>query len=263
MEQEKYSKSNGGSNMDKKDINSIWKQYNDTKDASIKNMLIEKYVYLVKLVAGRLGIYLNQYVDLDDLVGYGTLGLIDAIDKFDLSKNVKFETYASLRIRGSILDAIRKLDWVPRTLRKKQKELDKAYTDLEFELGRQPEENEITHYLGIDSEEYNTLLKEVNISSLVSIDEYTYQFELIKDPKAELPDVYVEEKEIKDTLTKFVEALPDRERQVIVLYYFEELTLKEISSVLEVSESRISQLHTKGVSRLRAKLQKYNMVLPL
>jgi RNA polymerase sigma factor for flagellar operon FliA len=249
--------------MDKKDINSIWRQYNDTKDAGIKNMLIEKYVYLVKLVAGRLGIYLNQYVDLDDLVGYGTLGLIDAIDKFDLSKNVKFETYASLRIRGSILDAIRKLDWVPRTLRKKQKELDKAYTDLEFELGRQPEESEITHYLGINSDEYNTLLKEVNISSLVSIDEYTYQFELIKDPKAELPDAYVEEKEIKDTLTKCVEDLPDRERQVIVLYYFEELTLKEISSVLEVSESRISQLHTKGVSRLRAKLQKYNMVLPL
>jgi len=249
--------------MDKNDINIIWRQYNDTRDSNIKQLLIEKYVCLVKLVAGRLGIYLNQYVDLDDLIGYGTLGLIDAIDKFDLTKNVKFETYASLRIRGSILDAIRKLDWVPRTLRKKQKELDKAYTELEFELGRRPEEIEVANYLGIEISEYNQLLKEVNIASLISIDEYTYQFELIKDPNAEVPDACLEEKEIKDTLTQLIEELPDREKQVICFYYFEELTLKEISSVLEVSESRISQLHTKAVSRLRAKLQKYNMVFPL
>ncbi|MDF2612664.1 MAG: FliA/WhiG family polymerase sigma factor [Clostridia bacterium] len=249
--------------MDKKDINIIWRQYNDTRDSNIKQLLIEKYVYLVKLVAGRLGIYLNQYVDLDDLIGYGVLGLIDAIDKFDLAKNVKFETYASLRIRGSILDAIRKLDWVPRTLRKKQKELDKAYTELEFELGRQPEEGEMANYLGVEISEYNHLLTEVNISALVSIDEYTYQFELIKDPNAEIPDAYIEEKEIKDTLANLIEELPDREKQVIFLYYFEELTLKEISSILEVSESRISQLHTKAVSRLRAKMQKFNMIFPL
>ncbi|WP_069997477.1 FliA/WhiG family RNA polymerase sigma factor [Cellulosilyticum sp. I15G10I2] len=249
--------------MDKKDINVIWQQYNNTRDSGLKQILIEKYVYLVKLVAGRLGIYLNQYVDLDDLIGYGALGLIDAIDKFDLAKNVKFETYASLRIRGSILDAIRKLDWVPRTLRKKQKELDKAYTDLEFKLGRQPEETEVAHYLGIDVTEYNILLKEVNIATLVSIDEQTYNFETIKDPKAETPDSRFEEKEMKNTLTTLIESLPEREKQVIFLYYFEEFTLKEISSVLNVSESRISQLHTKAVSRMRAKLQKYNMVFPL
>lgn len=249
--------------MEKKDINAVWKQYNDTRDAGIKQFLTEKYVYLVKLVAGRLGIYLNQYIDLDDLVGYGILGLIDAIDKFDLDKNVKFETYASLRIRGAILDAIRKLDWIPRTLRKKQKELDKAYTELEFELGRQPEESEVAKHLGITVNEYNNLLKEVNISTLVSIDEYTYQFELIKDSKAEMPDTYVEEKEIKDMLSALIEALPEREKQVIFLYYFEEFTLKEISHVLEVSESRISQMHTKAVSRLRAKLEKYNIAFPL
>lgn len=249
--------------MDSKDINIIWRQYNDTRDSNIKQLLIEKYVHLIKLVAGRLGIYLNQYVDLDDLIGYGTLGLIDAIDKFDLTKNVKFETYASLRIRGAILDAIRKLDWVPRSLRKKQKELDKAYTELEFELGRQPEETEVANYLGIDADEYNNLLKEVNISTLVSIDEYTYQFELVKDDNNEIPEAYLEEKEAKEKLTALIESLPDREKQVIFLYYFEEFTLKEISNVLSVSESRISQLHTKAVSRLRAKLQKYNMSFPL
>lgn len=121
MASKKYRSNNGGSCMEKKDMNAVWAEYVGTRDTALKSSLIEHYVYLVKLVAGRLGIYLNQYVDSDDLVGYGVLGLIDAVDKFDPGKNVKFETYASLRIRGAILDAIRKLDWVPRTLRKKQK----------------------------------------------------------------------------------------------------------------------------------------------
>ncbi|WP_054738661.1 FliA/WhiG family RNA polymerase sigma factor [Cellulosilyticum ruminicola] len=249
--------------MDKREIDAIWLKYSKTRDEKAKTVIIENYVYLVKLVAGRLGIYLNQYVDLDDLVGYGILGLIDAIDKFDLNKNVKFETYASLRIRGAILDAIRKLDWVPRTLRKKQKELDKVYVELETKLGRRPEDVEVASFLGISLDEYNELLKDVNISALVSIDEYTFQFETIKDPKAPLPDDYVEDKEMKETLAELIEKLPERERKVIFLYYFEELTLKEISKVLEVSESRVSQLHTKAVSRLRASLRKYNMILPL
>lgn len=244
-------------------MDAIWLKYSKTRDANAKNLIIENYVYLVKLVAGRLGIYLNQYVDLDDLVGYGILGLIDAIDKFDLDKNVKFETYASLRIRGSILDAIRKLDWVPRTLRKKQKELDKVYVELEAKLGRRPEDEEVASFLGVSLEEYNELLKDVNISALVSIDEYTFQFETIKDPKAPLPDDYVEDKEMKAILAELIEKLPEREKKVIFLYYFEELTLKEISKVLEVSESRVSQLHTKAVSRLRANLGKYNMMLRL
>lgn len=249
--------------MDKREMDAIWLKYSKTRDANAKNLIIENYVYLVKLVAGRLGIYLNQYVDLDDLVGYGILGLIDAIDKFDLDKNVKFETYASLRIRGSILDAIRKLDWVPRTLRKKQKELDKVYVELEAKLGRRPEDEEVASFLGVSLEEYNELLKDVNISALVSIDEYTFQFETIKDPKAPLPDDYVEDKEMKAILAELIEKLPEREKKVIFLYYFEELTLKEISKVLEVSESRVSQLHTKAVSRLRANLGKYNMMLRL
>lgn len=249
--------------MDKRDINVVWKQYSETRDSQLRQFLIEKYVYLVKLVAGRLGIYLNQYIDLEDLVSYGIIGLIDAIEKFDLSKNVKFETYASLRIRGSILDAIRKLDWVPRTLRKKQKDLDKAYTELELQLGRTPEDIEVANYLGINLNVYHELLKEVNIITLISIDEGTYQFEAIQDPQAKMPELQLETQETKKILVEIIEALPDREKQVIFLYYFEELTLKEISRVLEVSESRISQLHTKAVSRLRAKLQKHHMMFPL
>ncbi len=244
-------------------MNAVWIQYVNTKDATLKGALIEHYVYLVKLVAGRLGIYLNQYVDSDDLIGYGALGLIDAVDKFDPGKNVKFETYASLRIRGAILDAIRKLDWVPRTLRKKQKDIDKAYIEVEGKLGRAPLDEEVAQYLEMDIEEYNELLKAVNISSLISIDEYMYQFEAVKDPSAPIPDNYIEDAEAREMLAKFIDSLPEREKKVIFLYYYEELTLKEISHVLEVSESRVSQLHTKAVSRLRAYMQKYHFIMPL
>lgn len=249
--------------MDKRDMNEIWTQYCETRNPSLKEVLTEYYVHLVKLVAGRLGIYLNQYIDTDDLVGYGILGLIDAIDKFDPTKNVKFETYASLRIRGSILDAIRKLDWVPRTLRKKQKDIDKAYVELEMKLRRPPHDDEVAAFLNMSIEEYNILLKEVNVSTLVSIDENVYHFETISDQNAMIPERYAEENEMKETLAKIIEDLPEREKKVIFLYYYDELTLKEISRVLEVSESRVSQLHTKAVSRLRAHMSKYHLALTL
>lgn len=244
-------------------MNEVWIQYTKTHNVQLKEMLTEHYVHLVKLVAGRLGIYLNQYIDIDDLVGYGVLGLIDAVDKFDPTKNVKFETYASLRIRGAILDAIRKLDWIPRTLRKKQKDIDRAYVELEMKLGRPPVDQEVAESLNISLEEYNTLLKEVNVSTLVSIDENIYHFESIKDHNAQIPEHYVEENEMKHTLASVIEQLPEREKKVIFLYYYEELTLKEISRVLEVSESRVSQLHTKAVSRLRVSMAKYHLSLPL
>lgn len=244
-------------------MNAIWIQYVASRDVKLKEILTEHYVHLVRLVAGRLGIYLNQYIDIDDLVGYGVLGLIDAVDKFDPTKNVKFETYASLRIRGAILDAIRKLDWVPRTLRKKQKDVDKAYVELEMKLGRPPTEKEVADFLNISVEEYNSLLKEVNVSTLVSIDDNVYQFEAVSDQNIQLPEQSVENNEMREILAKIIDELPEREKKVIFLYYYEELTLKEISKVLEVSESRISQLHTKAVSRLRANMSKYHLSLPL
>lgn len=242
-------------------MDSLWRRYTTSPTLEIKQKLIEEYLYLVKLVAGRLGIYLNQYIDQDDLFGYGVIGLMDAIDKYDLEKNVKFETYASLRIKGAILDAIRKLDWVPRTIRKKQKQLDHAYTYLETELGRAPEDAEIMEYLELDEKEYNTLLKETAITTLLSIEDYTKQIGTLKDNTAKLPEQQMEIKEVKAMLAKYIDLLSEREKQVITLYYFEELTLKEISSVLGVSESRISQIHTKAVARLRAKMQKYYMLV--
>lgn len=249
--------------MKQKNIVMIWDEYIKTKNKDLKMLIIEHYVHLVKIVAGRLSIYLNQYIDTEDLISYGVIGLIDAIDKFDIEKNVKFETYASLRIRGAILDEIRKLDWIPRTLRKKQKDLDKAYIHLESQLGRPPTDAEVVKYLNISQDEYYALMNDINIAALVSIDEYPNQIETIKDINAEQPYNCVEINEQKELLKEAINRLPEREKQVILLYYYEELTLKEISSVLEVSESRISQLHTKGVSRLRMNLSKYNITLSL
>lgn len=249
--------------MKQKNIEMIWDEYIKTKNKDLKMLIIEHYVHLVKIVAGRLSIYLNQYIDTEDLISYGVIGLIDAIDKFDIEKNVKFETYASLRIRGAILDEIRKLDWIPRTLRKKQKDLDKAYIHLESQLGRPPTDAEVVKYLNISQDEFYALMNDINIAALVSIDEYPNQIETIKDINAEQPYNCVEINEQKELLKEAINRLPEREKQVILLYYYEELTLKEISSVLEVSESRISQLHTKGVSRLRMNLSKYNITLSL
>lgn len=244
-------------------MNAVWQQYYKKRDLKTKEMLTEHYVHLVKLVAGRLGIYLNQYIDLNDLIGYGILGLIDAIDKFDPNKNVKFETYASLRIRGAILDAIRKLDWVPRTLRKKQKEIDRTYMMLEMKLSRAPHEEEVAEALGVTREDYVQLLKEVSVASILSIDENIYTMEMIDDKEAIDPNQQIEENEMRQTLAHLIDGLPEREKKVICLYYYEELTLKEISKVLEVSESRVSQLHTKAVSRLRGHMTKYHLAIPI
>lgn len=241
----------------------LWQRYQKSKSFDVKQEIIEHYVYLVKLVAGRLSIYLNHYVDLEDLVGYGIIGLIDAIDKFDIDKNVKFDTYASLRIRGAILDEIRRLDWVPRSLRKKQKDLAKAYAELENTLRRTPTEEEMAKHLEVTLEEYYQFLNETNITNLVSIDDYELQVGQLRDATDPLPEDYIQRQEMVEALTEAIESLPQREKTVISLYYFEELTLKEISNILEVSESRISQLHTKAVSRLKLKLSKYHISLPL
>ncbi|MGL4345391.1 MAG: FliA/WhiG family RNA polymerase sigma factor [Cellulosilyticaceae bacterium] len=244
-------------------IEGIWKRYKESRDFEAKQELIVHYAYLVKLVAGRVNIYLNNYVELDDLIGYGVIGLIDAVDKFSLDKNVKFDTYASLRIRGAILDEIRKLDWIPRSLRKKQKELNKAISDLGMTLGRPPEDKEIANYLKITIDDYYELIQQTNISNLLFIDDCGTQIANLEDTQVEKPEYYVEKQEILEDLTVAMEGLPERERMVVTLYYFEEMTLKEISSILEVSESRVSQLHTKAVSRLRMTLGKYHKVLPL
>ena len=237
----------------------LWAEYQHSGDPQLREKIILEYASLVKIVAGRLNMYLGYAVEYDDLVGYGIFGLIDAIDKFDSSKEVKFETYASLRIRGAILDQIRKMDWIPRTLRQKQKKLDAASKELELELGRQPKEEELAQKLQISMKELNDLINETQVANLVSLDEYLEQgsevkAELGNRPRFEQPDQVVARQELKRTLSEAIDSLTENERKVIALYYYEELTLKEISMILEVSESRVSQLHTKALKKMREKL---------
>ncbi len=244
-------------------MDKIWDGYKKNKTKILKQQLIEHYAPLVRIVAGRLGMYLTNYVELDDLIGYGVIGLIDAIDKFDHSKQVKFETYASLRIRGAIIDEVRRLDWVPRTLRKKQKDLTKVKEKLESKYGAHPTQEQYMKELDINEDEYYKLMQETNINTLVSIDESETYASTIEDKSSLTPSAQLENKEVVDTLEKAIVDLTEREQLVIKLYYFEELTLKEISLILEVTESRVSQIHTKAISKLRTQLNKENITLPL
>ena len=227
----------------------------------MREKIIIEYAGLVKIVAGKLSIYLGYNVEYDDLVGYGTFGLIDAIDKFDYDKGVKFETYASLRIRGAILDQIRKMDWLPRTVRQKQKRIDAAYNKIESETGRMATDEEIAAELEITVDELDSWQSQTKAAGLVSLDDYMEQgneggINSISAGAEEFhqPEQIFEKQEIKKILLETLESLTEKEKKVILLYYYEELTLKEISAVLEVSESRISQLHTKAIQKLRLKL---------
>ncbi|WP_058485178.1 FliA/WhiG family RNA polymerase sigma factor [Defluviitalea phaphyphila] len=251
--------------MTEKNIVELWEQYEKTNQPALKEKLIMEYAPLVKYVAGRLNIYLGQNVEYEDLISYGIFGLIDAIDKFDIKKGVKFETYASLRIRGAILDSIRKLDWIPRSLRQKHKEIEKIYAELEAELGRAPTDEELAKKMGLEVKETREILKKINLISLISLEEYVEQnseFSVESSSKSsEQPENYLEKQELKRILKEYIEKLPEREQKVLFFYYFEDLTLKEISAIMGVSESRISQLHTKAITRLRSKLGKYKNIL--
>ncbi len=244
----------------------LWKQYSETRDSTVREKLIVEYANLVRYVAGRLSMYFGSNVEYDDMVGFGVFGLIDAIDKFDLNKGVKFETYASLRIRGSIIDSIREMDWVPRSLRQKNKELERVYFEIENELGHSASDKEVAGKLGITLDDFYKLLNDVTVSSMVSLEEFLEQnYEIGVDQpnnRAEdRPEAYIEISELKDILGDAINRLPDKEKTVISLYYFEELTLKEISAIMKVSESRISQLHTKAILRLRGKLARHRTIL--
>ena len=247
-------------------IESLWQTYKNTKEPAIKEKLILEYSPLVKVVAGRLSIHIGQYVEFEDLISYGIFGLIDAIDKFDFKKGAKFETYASLRIIGEIIDNIRKLDWVPRTLRQKSKQIDKTYSELESEYGREPTYEEIAEKLNISVDEVKDVLQKSVASSLISLDDYVdpnkdVTIADVVETKSDSPDLSYEKKELKETLINAINRLTEKERKVVTLYYFEELTLKEISSIMEVSESRVSQIHSKAVIKLQNKLGKYKDIL--
>lgn len=245
--------------MDEAEKNKLWETYSKTKDSNLKEKLIIEYAPLVKFVAGRLSMYLGYTVEFDDLVGYGIFGLIDAIDKFDYEKGIKFETYASLRIRGAILDQIRKMDWIPRSLRQKQKKIDAAMSKLELELGRPATDEELAKEIGISEDELLNWQGQANVTNVISLDEFVdtsgeKNVESVGVNTFETPEEVIEKDELKKLLAESLETLTDREKKVILLYYYEELTLKEISLVLEVSESRVSQLHTRALQKMKTKL---------
>ncbi len=236
----------------------LWIKFKKTGNMDIKNKLIEEYTYLLKIVAGRLYNYYGGNVEYDDLLGFGVLGLIDAIEKFDLSKNIKFETYAQIRIRGSVIDNLRKLDWIPRSLRKKAKKLENIISKLENKLGRKVTVKDIAKELKKDEKEVDKMLNEVSTFNIVSLDEIINargDINLDKYNKNN-PEISFQNQEIKAILKDIIESLPNKQKMVISLYYFDELTYKEIGRILEVSESRISQIHSKTILEIKALLKK-------
>jgi RNA polymerase sigma factor for flagellar operon FliA len=237
----------------------LWKLYKKNKSKDIKNKLIMANIELVKVIAGRLYHSYSTYVEYEDLVSYGIIGLIDAIEKFDLDKNVKFETYASFRIRGSIIDQLRNLDWVPRSTRQKYKKLEEVMQKLQSKYGLDIDDELIAKTLGISTKELNELLSEVSILSIISLDEKMSDngdLNIVSEDLESRPEFHYLKEESKQILKKTIEMLPERERAIINLYYFSELTYKEISKILGISESRVSQLHTKCIIKLRNSLQK-------
>ena len=248
--------------MDEAGRNKLWDSYAKLKSPEIREKLILEYAPLVKLVAGRLSMYLGYNVEYDDLVSYGIFGLIDAIDKFDNMKAVKFETYASLRIRGAILDQIRKMDWIPRTIRQKQKKIDTVMKEIESSSGRAATDEEIAKSLGISDDEYLSWQSQMKITNVVSLNEFMESgseipAEQTGQQRFDSPEEVIEKEELKKMLQQALELLTEKEKKVILLYYYEDLTLKEISNVLEVSESRISQLHTRALQKMKGKMGNY------
>ncbi|HVM41281.1 MAG TPA: RNA polymerase sigma factor WhiG [Acidimicrobiia bacterium] len=243
-------------------IQRLWRDYKESGEKAIRDRLILHYSPLVKFVAGRVGVGLPQNVDQADLMSYGLFGLIDAIDKFDLDRGFKFETYAIARIKGAIIDELRAIDWVPRSIRAKARAIERAYSKLENELKRTPDDHEVAAELGMTLDELNDTLSRISLVGLVPLDEMVggddesgpTLGETIKADDEHDPVASYEIDEMRHILADAVTSMPERERLVLTFYYYEGMTLAEIGEVLGVTESRVCQIHTKAVLQLRAKL---------
>lgn len=241
----------------------LWREYQDSRDPCIRDRLVEQYAPLVKYVAGKVAVNLPSSVEYGDLVGYGIFGLFDAIEKFDPEKHVKFKTYAVTRIRGAMYDHLREMDWVPRSVRQKAKEVEQAVMLLEAKLGRPASDAEIASSMNLCESEFSHLMSKISSTAILSLNdiwstgadnERMCIGESIESPRVLNPDATIEKEEIRRVIKQAITELPEKEKKVLVLYYYENLTLREIGQILEVTESRISQLHTKAIIRLRAKL---------
>lgn len=241
----------------------LWTKYRKTNDSKIREYFIVKYAPLTKYVASKISAGMPSNIEFDDLVGYGVFGLLDAIDKYDPEKKVQFNTYAVNRIRGAIFDELRALDWVPRSVRQKSRHIEETIASLEAKLGRAATNEEIASSLGMSTEEYNDLLLKVSSASIVSLTSKRFSGDssdtssigdTIEAPSSLNPDVIIEREETIRIIREYVNELPEREKKVLIMYYTEEMTLKEIGRVLDVTESRVSQIHTSGLLKLKAKL---------
>jgi RNA polymerase sigma factor for flagellar operon FliA len=243
-------------------MQSLWLEYRRTNDQAIRDRLIVTYSPLVKYVAGRLGSGLPAHVDEGDLVSYGLLGLIGAIERFDPERDIKFETFALARIKGAIIDELRALDWVPRSVRARAREIERANGELEAKLGRAPTDEEFATKVGVTEEELEESLSDISRSSIAALDELwsvsgegdqISLLDTIEHPPGARPADALDETETRELLADAISRLPEREKLVVTLYYYEELTLREIGEVLGVTESRVSQLHTKAILRLKSR----------
>jgi len=241
-------------------IGAVWNGFFESKDQHHRNLLMEHYLPLVKYTADRIYAKLPDKVELDDLISAGIFGLMDAIDAFDPERGVKFETYCTPRIRGAILDELRSMDWVPRLVRARAHQLENALRTLEAHLGRIPTENEVAKELNMNMEEFQRLQRDATATGLISLsnkfgdsdgEKDMREIDIVKDQKSQNPLIEAQKRDLKGLLTK---GLTRAERLIVVLYYYEEMTMKEIGATLDLSESRVSQMHSSIIARLKAQM---------
>ena len=269
MSSDAFARGHADAAQGEEELRMLWRRLKQHDDPRARDRLILSYAPLVKYVAGRMSSALPAHVEETDLISYGLLGLIGAVERFDPERHVKFETYAVSRIKGSIIDELRSLDWVPRSVRARAREIERAHGRLEHRLHRTPSDEEMAGELDLSVDEFQESLIKISNSTVVALDELwavsdssgdqVSLLDTLHDPDAPDPQLLLDASEVKDRLADAISALPEREKLVIALYYYENLTLREIGEVLGVTESRISQLHTKAVLRLKSRLQGDNL----
>jgi RNA polymerase sigma factor for flagellar operon FliA len=261
---EAFERGAAGAAQGEEELRMLWKRYKERDDPQAKDRLILTFAPLVKYVAGRMNSHLPAHVEETDLISYGLLGLIGAVERFDPHRQVKFETYAVARIKGSIIDELRSLDWVPRSVRARSREIERKAAELEHRLQRAPTDEEIAEALGMELSDFHQAITQISNSSIVALDE-TWSvssggepltlIDTISDSRVTNPADLLDVTELRDTLADAIARLPEREKIVVALYYYDGLTLRQIGEVLGVTESRVSQLHTKAILRLKGRLQ--------